>query len=242
MISVCMATYNGASFIEEQLKSILSQLAPCDEVIVSDDGSSDATLARIHALGDSRIRVLAHAHIGSTCSFYTALRYAKGDFIFLADQDDVWLDGKVTRCLQALHTCDLVVSDARVTDSSLHIIAPSLFQIVGSKEGLFSNWLACSFYGSTMAFRRSVLEASIPFPNAGYIAHDWWIGIVAEMTGNVHFLQEPLILYRRHEATVTKLKKGSLLYRSQRPLWIKIYARLQMVYYIIRYRLTHLSK
>lgn len=239
MTSVCIATYNGEQYIDQQLKSILLQLAPEDEVIISDDGSTDATIERIAALADARVRVMQHRRRGATQNFFAALNEAKGDYIFLADQDDVWLPGKVARCKKLLQEYDLVVSDARITDASLQVIAPSLFQWIGSGEGLFKNWLTCTFYGSAMSFRRSVLEAAKPFPKAAYVAHDWWIGMVAEMTAKVLFLPEPLLLYRRHDATVTQLSEGNLLTRSARPLHVKLAARCQMAWLLIKYRWTH---
>jgi len=239
MISVCIATYNGEKYITEQLQSILMQLAPQDEVIVSDDGSTDGTLDCIATIADARVHIIRHAHIGGTQSFYRALDKAQGEIIFLADQDDVWLPGKVRRCMEKLKDYDLVVSDAQVTDASLKPMGATLFQLVGSREGLWKNWIVCTFYGSTMAFKRTILDAAKPFPQAKYIAHDWWIGIVAQMTGRVCFMPEPLILYRRHETTVTQLHKGGLLTRSPRPLYVKIAARLQMAYHIIRYLITH---
>lgn len=238
MISVCVATYNGAEYIEPQLQSILSQLAPTDEVIVSDDGSSDGTPARIEALHDPRIRVITQSHVGATQNFYATMEQAQGEYIFLADQDDVWLPNKVARNIELLQGYDLVVCDARVTDAALHEISPSLFRQLGSREGLIKNWLFCTFYGSSMAFRRSVLEAAKPFPKGKYMAHDWWIGMVAEMTGRVLFLPEPMILYRRHGGNVTELNNQSVLTRSSRSLRDKIGARLQMAYYMIRYRIT----
>lgn len=239
MISVCMATYNGSAYVEAQLRSILSQLSATDEVIVSDDGSTDDTIGVIRGIADPRIVILSHPHVGTTRNFYAALDQAKGDYIFLSDQDDVWLPGKVSRSLMHLASCDLVVTDARVTDEALHVVADSLFGIMHSGAGLWKNWFACTFYGSAMAFKRSVLEASRPYPSASTIAHDWWIGIVAQMVGKVCFVEEPLLLYRRHAGTVTQVNSKSLLTRSPRPLYVKIYARIQMLYYIIRYRLTH---
>ena len=238
MISVCVATYNGEEYIEAQLQSILSQLDSSDEVIVSDDGSSDGTLARIAALSDPRIRVIRQAHIGATQNFYAAMQEAKGDYIFLSDQDDVWMPNKVARNIELLQQYDLVVCDAQVTNADLKVISPSLFAQLGSREGLIKNWLFCTFYGSSMAFRRSVLEAAKPFPTGKFMAHDWWIGMVAQMTGKVLFLPEPLILYRRHGGNVTELNNQSVLTRSSRSLADKIGARLQMAGYIIRYLIT----
>lgn len=239
MISVCVTTYNGANYIEAQLRSILGQLSAHDEVIVSDDGSTDDTLPIIRGIGDKRIRVLEHPHVGVTRNFYAALDEAKGEYIFLADQDDVWLEKKVSRCLECLQKYDLVVTDAKVTDESLRVVEESLFELLHSREGLWKNWFACTFYGSTMAFRRSVLEAARPYPSAKVIAHDWWVGMVAEMKGKVCFLKEPFVLYRRHAGTMTQVNRKSFLTRSPRPLHIKITARVCMLYYIFRYRLSH---
>lgn len=113
MISVCIATYNGAATLHEQLSSILSQLSPDDEVIVSDDGSTDATLDVVRAFDNPIIHIVPGPQTGSPIdNFEHALRQARGEYIFLSDQDDVWLEGKVQRMLAALKGgADCVVSD-----------------------------------------------------------------------------------------------------------------------------------
>ena len=105
MISVCIATYNGARYIAEQLASILKQLSAEDEVVVSDDGSTDGTIDIVRSLNDRRIRIVDGPRRHSpTLNFEWALRNAKGEYIFLADQDDVWLEDKVTKCVEELQT------------------------------------------------------------------------------------------------------------------------------------------
>ena len=240
MISVCIATYNGARYIEAQIRSILPQLAQEDEIIISDDGSTDDTLRCIQQIADDRIHVVSRLQpIGVTANFYAAMEKAKGDVIFLCDQDDVWLPNKVQRCMEGLKQYDMIVCDAQVVNADLQPLYPSLFALIHSRSGLWHNWAFCSFYGSGMAFRRSVWENAHPLPSGSLIAHDWWLGIVAEMTGKVCFLPETLYLYRRHTNTVTQVNNRSLFTRSQRPWYIKITARIQMLYYIILYRLTH---
>lgn len=233
-----MATYNGAEYIQAQLDSILTQLGAEDEVIITDDCSTDNTVSILRAMGDARVRLYVNGEQrGVTANFYGALQKAKGDYIFLSDQDDIWLPDKVKRNLELLQEYDLVVSDAEVTDASLHPIAPSLFALIGSREGLWKNWLACSFYGSCMAFRREVLLAAMPFPQAVYIAHDWWIGMVAECMYRVVFVNELLQLYRRHNDTVTRINQGYFLTRSQRPFRVKIAARWQMAWNLVQHML-----
>jgi glycosyltransferase involved in cell wall biosynthesis len=95
-ISVCMATHNGARFIRRQLETILTQLAPGDEVVISDDSSTDGTLEIIDSFDDPRIRLFTgNTFFGPIFNFENALRKAMGEIIVLADQDDIWLDGKV---------------------------------------------------------------------------------------------------------------------------------------------------
>src|SRR5687767_8601550 len=110
MISVCMATYNGASFIRQQIESILPQLEAGDEIIFSDDGSTDSTLEVISGYNESRFKILKNQRTGSpTKSFEKGLKHCTGDLIFLTDQDDVWMPDKVSRTKHYLQSYDLVL-------------------------------------------------------------------------------------------------------------------------------------
>lgn len=210
MISICIATYNGARYIAEQLASILKQLSAEDEVVVSDDGSTDGTLDIVRSFNDRRIRIVDGPQRHSpTLNFEWALRNAKGEYIFLADQDDVWLEGKVRRCVEELQMCDCVVSDARVTDSLLNATSESLFQLMHVRRGRLSNLLWRNGYtGCCMAFKREVLSKALPFPT-DIPMHDIWIGNVAAFCGSLHFIDDRLLLFRRHDATASCNGNGS---------------------------------
>lgn len=210
MISVCIATYNGARYIGEQLASILKQLSAEDEVVVSDDGSTDGTLDIVRSLNDRRIRIVDGPRRHSpTLNFEWTLRNAKGDYVFLADQDDVWLEGKVRRCVEELQKCDCVVSDARVTDSCLNTTSESLFKLMHVRRGRLSNLLWRNGYtGCCMAFKREVLSKALPFPT-DIPMHDIWIGNVAAFCGRLRFIDDRLLLFRRHDATASCNGKGS---------------------------------
>ena len=162
MITVCIATFNGEKYIREQLNSILFQLSLQDEVIVSDDGSTDNTISIIKSFNDNRIKIIDGVHRYSpTLNFENALKEAKGDYIFLADQDDVWKDDKVKICLKWLQHYDCIISDAEVTDENLNITSPSLYQLMNIKSGRVYNILYKNGYtGCCMAFTRRVKEAS----------------------------------------------------------------------------------
>ena len=216
MISVCMTTWNAEPYILAQIESILHQIGEQDELVISDDGSVDRTLALISRFGDGRIVLLSNAgSSGVVRNVENALRHARGEHIFLADQDDVWLPGKVARMMNALEHCDVAVSDCRVTDALLQVMQPSLFHLLHSGPGLFRNLYRNSYIGCCMAMRRNVLERVLPFP-ADIPMHDWWIGLVAEAAFRTRFIAEPLVLYRRHDsnASLTGGKSSFSVFRK----------------------------
>lgn len=211
MISVCIATHNGEKYLKEQLDSILTQLTKDDEIIISDDSSTDNTLSIIQSYNDSRIKVLNHqspkgipSHECATLNFENALKCAKGDFIFLSDQDDVWSPDKVRISLEYLKDYDYIVSDAFVTDDKLRIISETRF--VESEKIHRNKFLALvlstPYQGSCAAFRKTVLQKALPFPK-GLQSHDRWIGNVAAFYFKHKIIPEKLIYYRRHEGTTS---------------------------------------
>ena len=198
MISVCMATFNGGKYVREQIESILPQLDISDELIISDDGSSDGTLPEIKKIGDGRIKLYnnggKHGFVGN---FENALLHSKGDVIFLCDQDDVWAENKVQVSLSYLELYDLIVHDAEIIDGDGRKKGFSYYSIMHKGTGFFMNFWKTRFLGCCMAFRRCVMEYFLPIPEK-VIAHDYWIGMLSLTKFNVKFVPDVLILYRRH--------------------------------------------
>lgn len=201
-ISVCMATYNGERFIEEQLDSILPQLSAYDEIVISDDGSEDDTVAIIKAYRDERIRLLHSTHRNLIRNFEHTLDHARGDIIFLSDQDDIWFPDKVARYLEKLKTHHLVFSNAAMFRGENKSDFQLFFKDNAKKTGLWNNLYKVNFLGATLAFRKSVLDKALPFPDK-IAMHDIWIGLVAETIGNTCYIDSPLIYYRRHDNTAS---------------------------------------
>ena len=199
MISVCIATYNGEKFVRQQIGSILGQLGADDEIIVSDDGSTDATLEIIKGFNDNRIKIIEGPRKGlATLNFEYALKAAKGDYIFLSDQDDVWKDYKVSICMNWLSRYECIISDAEMVDNNMNILETSYFKAHGTKPGrIFNTLIKNGYMGCCMAFTRKVLDTSLPFPK-DIPMHDIWIGNVAAYKYNVKFIGDKLISFRCH--------------------------------------------
>ena len=211
MISVCIATFNGEKYIKRQLSSILSQLSAGDEVILADDSSTDNTLDVVRSFKDSRIHIIDGANKHSPIwNFERALSKASGDYIYLADQDDEWLPDKIKVAQQYLQNYDCIVSDNVCINGDGTIISSSFYKLNKTKSGKYYNLLIKNGYlGCCMAFKRKVLEASLPFPS-NIPMHDIWIGNVAAFKYNVKFITEKLIRFCRHgdNVSTTASKSG----------------------------------
>lgn len=231
-ISVCMATYNGERFIKEQVDSILKQLGSNDEIVISDDGSKDATLDIIKGYRDDRIKIYHHVSEGSnsfekaTNNFENALKHATGDYIFLSDQDDIWTDDKVQVMMKGLSNnllvqCQLSPFGAnKESECGLRI---------DKIKGFWTNLYMLPFAGCCMAFKRSLLEVTLPFPK-GITAHDAWIGMVGVVSGRYCFIENKCQLYRLHNDNVSGISKSS------NSLWFKISYRWNILKNILQRR------
>lgn len=235
MISVCIATYNGALYLESQLRSILTQLDEGDEIIVSDAGSNDRTIAIIESLCDKRIKLynfngeLSKSKIpvfakmdNIRYNFENALKMAKGDIIFLADQDDIWLPNKVEKMVAALQDASLVVHDCEVFNGN-EVLIPSFMDFMNPTIGRWKTFIRPVFMGCCMAFNKKVLQKSLPMPNL-HIEHDVYIGLCAYKEGIVKVIKEPLIRYRRHGKNASSCAE-----ESKNSLWIKFLRRWYML-------------
>src|SRR3954462_814281 len=119
--SVCIATYNGEKYVLRQLQSILAQLSPDDEVIVVDDCSTDGTVDVIKGLNDRRVAThINDRNRRAVYSFGRAISLARHRFIFLSDQDDLWLPGRVALMTEALNTALLATSNFDWIDQDEH--------------------------------------------------------------------------------------------------------------------------
>jgi len=211
MISVAMATYQGMPYIVRQLDSIMIQLALDDEIVISDNGSTDGTVEHLQsaAAKDQRIRlVFLSSPKGIIPNIQNALRLCRGEIIFLSDQDDIWKSGKVSIISSFFDTDPnllAVQGDAELIGLDERVIFPSFFALRRCGPGIFKNFKKNTWQGCSMAFRHSLLDAALPFPK-GIPMHDMWLGLLAELAGKVAFVPEVLISYRRHENNQSGMK------------------------------------
>lgn len=203
IVSVCLATYNGERFIEEQLLSIIKQIPRDSEIIIVDDCSSDNTTIVIEDISDDRIRIFKNqSRQGPVKTFERAISLSRGDFIFLSDQDDIWADSKVRLMQECLKHYDLVVSDAVLIDDKGLIIKDSFYKLRNSGPGFLKNLYKNTYLGCCMAFNRKILGKSLPFPDAVPM-HDMWLGMIVELFGTTYFCKEKLVYYRRHASNAS---------------------------------------
>jgi glycosyltransferase involved in cell wall biosynthesis len=230
-ISVCMATYNGSAYLAEQVMSILCQLGEDDELVVSDDNSTDNTLDIIASFHDKRIHVYTNERDrGYTENFENAMQHALGEYIFLSDQDDIWKSEKVAVMTRYLNRYDFVASDCVIVDQDLNVLSESRISQKNIKHGFLRNLWSTRYLGSCMAFRRCVLAKCLPFPkNKRICVHDYWILLVSELYFKTCLINQPLILYRRHSLNASDGGE-----RSTNTLLKKLQIRIYAIYNLIR--------
>jgi glycosyltransferase involved in cell wall biosynthesis len=223
-----MATYNGAPFLREQLDSILSQLHSEDELIVSDDHSTDDTRSIIASYDDERIKVFTNpGKRGHKQNFANAMAHASGEFIALSDQDDIWVENRLERMLDMLcgmppHS--LVVGGftefGRVQHRTrLRRLGPSPRTGLVPLYRLFVG--QARYFGSTFMFRRDLIRFVLPIPEH-IEAHDIWIAMNACVYGKMSHLEETTLMRRLHGHNLTPLR--------HRGLWVVFKSR---VFYLV---------
>ncbi len=217
--SVAMCTYNGAEFVTEQLDSIAAQTRLPDELIVCDDGSTDATVECVREFASNApfpVRVFENErNLGSTKNFERAIELCAGVFIAVADQDDVWLPEKLRKLEEALANAStgLAFTDGEVVDEGLRPLGQRVWQTIrfGEEEQrLFREASAFAVLldhnvvtGAAMALKAELKKLILPFPNdlthdGIPVLHDWWTALLIAAVGDVSFVPEPLFKYRQH--------------------------------------------
>ncbi len=206
-----MATYNGSKYVQDQLRSILDELAPDDEVVVYDDASRDSTLEEISKVNDPRIRVIASdTNLGHVRAFEQSLRNARGDYIFLSDQDDLWIPGRRTLLLDALKDHRFVASNWEPFGSDVlpaRVLLPSSNRAGLNIARIFLG--SMPYFGCAMGVTRDGLALALPFPRA-VEAHDLWLGLVGNLDGGFAHVHDTTVARRIHSNNLTPFSRRPL--------------------------------
>lgn len=212
-ISVCLASYNGAAHVREQVDSILADLGPDDEVVVVDDASRDGTVALLEGLADPRIRIVRSGNNqGHVKTFERAIGEATGEIIMLSDQDDVWPRGRTDTLSTALATAHLAAGNYAVLGDEATGPVPPLTAAmdghgVGNVVGLMLG--RRQYFGSCMAFRSELRSVLLPFPRA-VEAHDHWLALVGNIAGTTAHPAGAVTLRRIHGGNLSPVRRRSL--------------------------------
>lgn len=223
-ISVCLASYNGEKYVEEQLKSIIIQLSVDDEIIIVDDCSKDSTVKVIKSLKDERIKIFKNeVNKGHVYSFGKAISLSNNEIVFMSDQDDIWTEGRVdlmkskllnSQSMLLSSNSDFINSFGEKIDFGIIGVqykfskknVSNIFDIFVGKE---------NYYGCAMAFKKELKEIILPIPT--YVeSHDLWIAMAANLfKSNLHC----------DEITLSRRVHGSNASIIKRPIALKIWSR-----------------
>lgn len=218
-ISVAMAVCNGEKYIEQQLNSIIHNLSKDDEIIISYNSSEDATLEMIQEAAHQLpiIKVYSCEEKGIIVNYENAISHCSNEYIFLADQDDVWTEDKVQKVMECFESEEhpiLVMHDSQYTDEELNEQEKTLFTDRIIRKGYVHNLTDNCYDGCCLAFHRDLVKLILPIPRS-LSMHDQWIGLVAEKAGNVTFCDEKLLQHRRHSDAVNTQKYGlKMIFRT----------------------------
>lgn len=199
--SIAMATFNGAKYLNEQLQSFVQQARLPDELIVSDDASSDGTLdvlLKFQSEAPFKVVIIENKrNVGFVGNFERALERCAGDIVFLSDQDDVWFPNKIDSIWRVFEaeTVSVVLNDQIVTDESLN---PTGVTKLGNAKRY-----SAVITGCCTAMTSEFLKFCLPFPQ-GIPSHDGWIGSVAIALGVRKVFPEPLQYWRRHNSNTSR--------------------------------------
>jgi glycosyltransferase involved in cell wall biosynthesis len=224
-VSVAMATYNGARYLPQQLASLASQERLPDELVITDDNSSDGTPEVVASFAESApfpVKFFSNERqLGVRDNFQRALSLCEGDVVLLSDQDDAWLPGKIRRLMEVFQEHEqamVVMNDKIIADAELRPSNATMLSNIRGYGGRSSLFVA----GCCAAIRRPWLDLTLPIPD-GIDYHDVWILGLAHDLGVVVLCEEALQYYRRHGANASEgpfsaTRKLTLIHRARAEL------------------------
>lgn len=204
-ISIALATYNGATYLQSQLDSYIAQERKPDEIVVCDDVSTDDTVAILEAFQKNapfQVRVINNlSNLGYTKNFEKALSNCSGDLIFLSDQDDIWRPEKI-RIVEEVFQNNLdkylIIHDGDLVDKDLFSHGTTKLGQILAGYGTDNSFIT----GALTSIRRELIQYALPIPD-GIVGHDGWLHNIARLLGKRLVLSQTLQLIRRHSTNTS---------------------------------------
>lgn len=229
LVSIALCVYNGEKFLEKQLQTLLNQTYKNLELIIVDDGSTDRSLDIIeHYAKDKRLKLFINEkNLGYVKNFEKAIGYCSGNYIALADQDDIWHLKKIEILVNQVEDAVLIYHDSELIDIDGTVLG-KMSDILNMYSGnsplpfLFYNCVS----GHSCLFRKD-LVLKLGFFNPLFY-HDWWLAYVAASSGKIKYINQTLVKYRQHSLSSTDIlnRKKKLIHQSPKYaeinlLWLK---------------------
>lgn len=220
LVSVVMSTYNGSLYVSQQIDSIINQTYSNLEIILADDASTDNTFQILKSYAAKDKRIIAYqrnANAGYNINFSEACTKASGEYIAISDQDDVWELDKIEKQVKKINedAKNVLVHciSARFEEKSQpHLQSIKKMNFFRGND-IKSFYLANYVLGHAMMFRKTLLQAALPFPANVY--YDWWLAAYACTMGKIEFVNEILVWHRMHETNATGAAKPKVLFKDQ---------------------------
>ncbi|MDP1615245.1 MAG: glycosyltransferase family 2 protein [Methylococcales bacterium] len=205
LVSVVIATYNGERFLQEQLESIISQTYTPIEIIAIDDCSTDNTfsiLNRYAAQHPHFILIRNEQNLGYQKNFEKGFALAKGDYIAPSDQDDIWLPNKIETLVNNIGQHAIAYCNSAFINSASESMDKTMndIKILANFDNPIMYVTGASAPGHAMLITRQLALDAMPYPTL--VSHDYWLAFVATFNSSLKFIDEVLVLYRRHDTNV----------------------------------------
>jgi glycosyltransferase involved in cell wall biosynthesis len=220
-LHVLLSTYNGETYLEELLDSVLGQSYESIRVHIRDDGSTDSTVSILHRYQakDKRISVELGSNIGVQASFYRLLESVAdsiGYFVF-CDQDDIWDPQKLEVAVDRIQASErpestLYFSRLSCVDSQNRHLYDT---VIPRNPGVFNALVENSAIGCTCVFGKHLLDEFLHGDPTHMIMHDWWLYLCAASKGVLIYDEVPRIRYRQHDNTATPREPGFLRLKNR---------------------------
>ena len=207
MVSIIVATYNGEKYLAQQLNSIASQTYKNIEIIICDDDSKDGTKKIIKDFAESHPHVFYYLSVnnqGVNKNFEEGFIKAKGEFIAISDQDDIWLPNKIEEQIKLFTNEEIVLTHSLSARFSGDVLPTKKYEPLSNLfEGndVRKLLLRNSVSGHNIIFRKKLLDKILPIPQNIY--YDWWLVQTAACNGLIAATNKILSYQRAHENNIT---------------------------------------